>query len=367
MKNFSDAARPVCEAFCREISRGATAEYLVILMIRQISKGQIQLVYTATPSIEKFVEAIDIWSASGVNLPAKLRVPLPSKKNPSSFRFYKPALLFPEDINRLLSHQWIRSGKESSRVNAPPVGMVLDLFLQKQGVWQGIACELLELTLAGANILLKSVGHILRRDNLDWNSEEYLKGWSEFVNSAKSAKDKRYPDYAFAQTISLIGSLLYAMNSKVENYVHESAFLVGKLLAMMDELHKCYCIVAREGDLPPTLIGNGLLGRAADSPARAIEELCDRGRIYLGWAKTAAAGEKASEKVKIAVNSARKLLRIAAPLCEQLHDDSDLDKTLEPVEKAHLFLGYLSPVLGGDEGKSDEPTDADQDASQANI
>jgi hypothetical protein len=40
--------------------------------------------------------------------------------------------------------------------------------------------------------------------------------------------------------------------------------------------------------------------------------------------------------------------------------DALLEKELTPVQKAHLFLGYLSPVLGADEKSEtengDEPT-----------
>lgn len=138
------------------------------------------------------------------------------------------------------------------------------------------------------------------------------------------------------------------MNSTVQNYTNESAYLVGKLLAMMDELHKCYCVVVRD-DIPNALIGNGLLRRAGDSPALAFSDLLDRSPLYLGWAKTATVTEKMSEQKKIAVHSARKVLRLAQPLVDQLRDGQLLEKELSTIGKAHLFLGYLSPVLGTDE------------------
>ncbi len=104
-------------------------------------------------------------------------------------------------------------------------------------------------------------------------------------------------------------------------------------------------MVVRDGDIPNSLIGNGLLGRAAESPALALEELAERSRIYIGWAKSVGGVD---EKKKIAVNSARKILRLAQPLAERLHAEQLLEKELSAVGKAHLFLGYLSPVLGGD-------------------
>ena len=352
-KNFKEVAEPVCRAFSAAVDRQSFDPYLTILLIRQISPGQIQLAYSGAPTLKYFVNAVQDWIASGSNLPPRLLVPLPSQKSPTGFNWLRPALLFPEQIARLLSHQWIRGGAESARVEAPSVGMVLDLFLRKPEVWRGVAEQLLDITLTRTNALLVNAGHVLHKDK-----RHTLALWRKFVDSAKSTRDHRSPDYALAQSLSLIGSLLFAMNSKANTYMNESPYLVGKLLAMMDELHKRYCEVVRDGDIPNALIGNGLLGRASESPARALEELSERSRIYIGWARSATVDPKKPDGIKIAVHSARKLLRLAQPLCETLHADESLEKELTPVQKAHLFLGYLSPVLG----KDDKPEADDGDA-----
>lgn len=346
IKKFGDLATPVCKAFREKINTESIKPYLILLLIRQISPGQIQLAYSSNLSIPHFVEAIEDWSASADNLPARLTIPLPSKKSPTGFGWFKPNLLFPEDISRLLSHQWIRDGTESTRLNGPPVGMVLDFFLRKPGTWKQLASQLLDLTLSRCGVLLVQAGNRLHRDD-----PAQLKFWRDFVNHSKGGSD---PRYHYAQTLSLIGSLLFAMNSKVEDYTNESAYLVGKFLAMADRLHLCYCKVVRDNDVPNALIGNGLLGRAAESPARALEELLDRMRIYIGWAKSADISKAASEDQKIAIHSARKILRLAEPLAERLHYESSLDKELAAVSKAHLFLGYLSPVFEKEENNSSD-------------
>lgn len=366
-KSFKDAAEPVCRALSAAVGRESFRPYLTILLIRQMSPGQVQLAYANTPSLEHFVNAVQEWIASGNNLPPALRVPLPSKKAANGLSWSRPALLFPEQISRLLSHQWIRAGNESARVEAPPIGTVLDLFLRKTGVWQGVAEQLLDVILARAHTLLVHAGHVLHKDD-----RHSLSRWREFATAAKSGRDPRHPDYALAQTLSLIGSLLFTMDSHVKTYMNESPYLVGKLLAMMDELHKRYCEVVRDGDIPSSLIGNGLLGRVADSPAHALAELSERSRIYIGWARSATIDQKTSDERRIAIHSARKLLRLAQPLCELLHGDDSLNGELTSVQKAHLFLGYLSPVLGGEaqspndsvsENVSSAPDNPDQKAS----
>ena len=361
IKTFQDQARPIIEALSKIVPSNQIPDYIIVLLIRQISSGQIQLAYSASPSRTEFVGAVSAWSESANNLPSNLCVPLVPrakadqvleksvalKKTNKTVRWVKPKLLFPEEISRLLSRQWIRSGAETSSVEAPSVGQVLDLFLRKSGVWQDIAKNLLEVTLTRTSVLLTHAGHVLHRDD-----PITLVKWSEF-----SLKSKAWPDYAISQTLSLIGSLLYAMNSNVKNYVEESAYQVGRLLAMMDELHKCYCIAVRDGDVPNSLIGNGLMGRAADSPAQALAELSERSRIYMGWAKSVGITDSSekSKKKNIAIYSARKVLRLAAPLCEQLYAAGSLDAEMSTVQKAHLFLGYLSPVLGQEDEKEKPP------------
>ena len=373
-KDFQDQARPVIEALSKIVQSSQIPDYIIILLIRQISSGQIQLAYSANPGRTEFVRAIDAWSESADNLPPNLRVPLimrakadqvlekskTQKQTNKAIRWVKPKLLFPEEICRLLAYQWIRSGAETSTVEAPSVGQILDLFLRKPGVWQEVAANLLEVTLTRTSVLLTHAGHVLHRD--DTTS---LAKWCEFSLKSKAWP---WPDYALSQTLSLIGSLLYAMNSNVNNYVEESAYQTGRLLAMMDELHKCYSIAVRDGDIPNSLIGNGLLGRAADSPAQALAELSERSRIYMGWAKsvdTTDFSEKAKKK-NIAIYSARKVLRLAAPLCEQLHAAGSLDVEMSVVQKAHLFLGYLAPVLGQEDGKEKQSV-ATTDANVATV
>ena len=52
-------------------------------------------------------------------------------------------------------------------------------------------------------------------------------------------------------------------------------YLVGRLLALADTLHREYCIHVRggEGSIPPQLIGNALMPVAAISPEAAVERL----------------------------------------------------------------------------------------------
>lgn len=351
---FTQVAETFVNALTSVVSQfDLERKYIRLLVLRAISPGQVQLAYSATPTCGHFTAAVQHWAASEKNLPPRLTVPLPSKKAESGFGWFAPNLLFPDDAIHVFSHQWMRGGTESSRLQTPPVSAILDVFLQREGVWQDTARQLLETLLPRVEPLLIGAGNILHR--IDSQSPG---AWRDFAPKTETGQpDKRKPDprYYLAKSLSLIGTLLHSLNSTPNHYMKETAYLVGKLLAAMDELHKCYCISERKGDIPPTLIGNGLLGRAADSPEMAFDELCERSRIYLGWARSVQLSGKETEAVKIAVNSARKLLRIVEPMAVELHQSSKLNQPMSAEGKAHLFLGYLSPVLGGKK-ESDEAT-----------
>ena len=356
LQAFSQVAETFINALVSVVPKSdLEREYIRLLVLRAISPGQVQLAYSATPTCRHFAAAVQHWVASEKNLPPRLTVPLPSKKAESGLGWFAPNLLFPDDAIHVFSHQWMRGGTESSRLQTPPVSAILDVFLQREGVWQDTARQLLETLLPRVEPLLIGAGNILHR--LDRQNPS---AWRDFAPKTESGQpDKRKPDprYYLAKSLSLIGTLLHALNSTPNHYMKETAYLVGKLLAAMDELHKCYCISERNGDIPPTLIGNGLLGRAADAPEMALDELCERSRIYLGWARAVQLSGKETEAVKIAVNSARKLLRIVEPMAAELHQ-SDLKKPMSAEGKAHLFLGYLSPVLGAKKESDETATES---------
>lgn len=346
------AFRQVAEAYIRSLEKNVDeedlkSEIVTLLLLRQISPGQVQLVYSATPSRERLIRCVQEWLRAGSNLPPTLRVPLPSKKAESGTGDFRPVPLYPEQAIRTFSHQWMRSGLESTRVQSPPVGRIFDVFLMKEGVFQDTALELLEELLPRIEPLLVRAGNELHR--IDPGDPKQRAGF--LVEAPSTSPD---PRYQLAHSLSLIGTLLHYLNPKSKDLMTGTAFTLGKLLAVMDHLHKCYCQVVRDGDIPPTLIGNGLLGRAADSPNDALAELQERSRIYIGWARTVDAGKyqpAPSSKQEATLAAKQKaareavgLLEICHPLCEALKDNEALANPMNAADKAQLLLGYLSSV-----------------------
>ena len=136
----------------------------------------------------------------------------------------------------------------------------------------------------------------------------------------------------------------------------EAAFQIGQMLALADTLHKDYCIAMRNNSLPSSLIGNAAMPRALDNPCQALADLADRMRLYTGWAKVAQEplSEGAdTEKKRIAVREARKILRRYQSLTARLHE-LGLPENCDDLMRAHLLLGYLASPKALDIEESEE-------------
>ena len=68
----------------------------------------------------------------------------------------------------------------------------------------------------------------------------------------------------------LLGLLLYKCNITKEDYMQDTAYLIGQVLKVSDALHTLYCEVKRNGDIPPQLAGNSVFVTASETPAKAL-------------------------------------------------------------------------------------------------
>ncbi len=368
VRQFETLGKDAIERLEKVSSSEAVRDYIRILCIRKVDDmGKIQLAYHATPSTQQFKEAIKRWEASGDFLPEQFRVPFPSSKSPTGLtRPLRPNLLFPEEIPRLLARKWIRDGTDSRPLESPSVGDIFDLFLMQNPDEHSLATQLLDITLERCGVLLSNAGQALRKGRDIWKNH-CPKTKANTLDTRKTD-----PRYEYPKALSLTGTLLHIMNSNPDDPKNAAAFKVGRLLAMADELHKQYSIAVRSKsknengktkiDMPTTLIGNGLLSRAGDDPASAIADLLDRGRIYIGWAKTQTGRSKSNNPLDIAINSARKVARLYQPLADELNT-LGIPRELDTESRAHLFLGYLAPVLGQNGAKSDGEDQSNENQS----
>jgi hypothetical protein len=369
---YQQVTEPVCLAFEEKLKHLPQAK-ISILLIRQISPGQIQLAYGSRISIRHFLNAVRRWQATEGNLPASLKIPVPFK-GADGLRSLAPSLLFPEEIGTLLTHQWVRDGSQSARLNAPPVGTILDLFLHRlePSMEKSSVRNLLESLLLRSQALLIHGGVLLRQDPT--GSAGVMQ---KFTAPKGNSND---PKWALLRTVSLIGTFLSLLDSPATTYMKEPAYLTGYLLACADELHIQYHNANSGGKLPSSLMGNALLGRASESPASALAELMERSRIYLNWAKTAdmphvdetlkadktAEGRKKKQLLYAGSNAKRAVEQMEeiAPNLLAFYSSADAPTEFDVAQKAQLFLGYLTPIPRP--SKSDPDSKPDLNSSEPN-
>ena len=127
--------------------------------------------------------------------------------------------------------------------------------------------------------------------------------------------------------------------------MQESAFLFGRFLSLADLLHLQYCVVRRDNDVPPQLLGNQHYAMAGLNPAGALALLGDRLRVYKAWADTDRSGRAALAKWATA-----RMGEMAEELAVNLPRKAMTDR-----EKAEMLLGYVM------RDKKTETVDVDQE------
>jgi hypothetical protein len=342
-KQFEVDSKIVCDAL-KSITRDRPSSKLRLFALRQVSPGQVQVVLSRTLDPMQIITGAKFWNDGAKNLPP-ITVPLPKEKNKAP-EDGCPVALYPNQVVRLLSRQWIREGAKKNKqepfapVTGPTLGSVIDLLIREPGKYESIARDLLRRTLIQVGPLLKGLVGAMRKGKKE-HDEQY-------------PAQKQYPEknrYQALNACSTIGLALYALNSRKEDYMQNSAFAVGKMLALADDIHRSYCVVVRNDSIPPSLLGNSLLSTALENPSRAVAALGDRLKVYIGWAKTAKepqSSDKDLEKKQIAIRTARNRLVQYGLLAESIADQG-LPTKMDNEAKAHLMLGYLASTKDNNE------------------
>ena len=329
-KQFEVDSEIVCDALSA-IARELPSSILRVLLLRQVSPGQVQVVFSRALDLLRIVEGARLWNMGAVNLPP-IFVPLPIEKGKAPEEGC-PKSPYPDQIVRLLSRQWIREGAKKDKqepfmpVTGPSLGSVINLLIRDPSKYESVVYDLLRRSLIQVGPLLGGLAGAIRTNEKKRTDQYTLEN-----------------RYQALTTCSTIGLLLHALNSRKEDYMQNSVFAIGKMLALSDDIHRSYCEVVRDGSIPPSLLGNSLLSTAMENPTRAVAVLGDRLKIYIGWAKTAKepqGTDKDAVKKQIAIRTARKRVDQYGPIAK-LVADLGLPAKMDDVAKAHLMLGYLA-------------------------
>jgi hypothetical protein len=313
---FEAKAQTLVKALDELRGKLSTGAVLHSVVLRRISKGQVQIELTRQFPMDRITAALQEWKNAAINTPALSLMAPTGKDKPA--KLINPKTLFPGEVAEATKWIWIRGGTERQAAAGVSLSLVYDLFLG-----QG------QSSVHAANAILQRV--------LQQSTPLLLLTGDQLARFGKSVRDLSFPGrYSAITAVTLLGVALYKLERKKEFFMNETAFLLGRMLALSDTLHAQYCQAVRGGSLPPQLLGNQHYSMAADHPQRAFAVLADRLRVYKGWAQTARVEGELQAVVKIAKWAVAEMGSVAGELHGKLPD------RLKDIDKAEMMLGYLT-------------------------
>ncbi|MDR1922604.1 MAG: hypothetical protein LBS31_12820 [Candidatus Adiutrix sp.] len=305
-------------------------ENIHVFSIRKMDKARSRVVFNRNYSPKWFLQAAEEWRQGCKNLPEMdIRAfPPPNpgdsaKPLPKQMGEFKAP--FPLQVPGIINNVWKRNGKTTPGKAA----------VKRARPYQGLELLLDPVQETSfryyLNILLShSMGLI-----------QYVGGQQHqaLASSNRQANE-------IGGVLSVLGLLLCKCGYTKEEYMENTAYLIGQILKISDELHAFYCEIKRDGDVPPQLAGNSVFAAATETPVAAIAQLGIRMNPYISWAKQHRTKPDRKEDPEKGVKEpwrASRLLNLYEATAAKLH----ALLTAEPArfndfEKAQVFIGYLA-------------------------
>ncbi len=287
-------------------------------MLPALSK-RARVVFSRNLTSSGLIHAADEWQRGCLNLPPIARI--------------EPITPFPLSISKIANKVWKRNGTRAdgkSEVKLIRYYQGMELLLDKP-----MPSQILRIT---RGVTANSLGLILFVGN------NLPRGSNAIKDAIRAEIGDLFP---------LLGLLLYKSGITKEDYMQDTAYSIGQLLKISDELHALYCEIKRDGKVPQQLAGNSVFVMASETPAQAIALLCTRMIPYIAWADQYRRQNK--EKSWLAAWYKRQY----GLLMPQLHQNLTENIRFGDLEKAQLFIGYLAdlPKLANKQSTEEVCTD----------
>ncbi|MCX6179287.1 MAG: hypothetical protein NT163_07990 [Chlorobiales bacterium] len=321
---FEASAKQVCEALRGNPMISADDE-LRIFVLKSVDKARRQVLFNSVFSVSKIINGNELWLKGATNHPLfSLTIPLKKGEKAKALAPFCPS---PSAVMRFFHFQWIRNGQEKSEVHGCRLSDVFDLMFADSELSKKLCIKFLKLVLRQVHPLLIGVGGALHLGQVNRNVQYSLDKYS--IESKK----------ATLVAVSLISILLYKLGFKKEDYMNEIAFQIGRILSLVDTLHREYSKVVRD-DIPNQLLGNSMMKTALDNPQRALARLNQRLLVYKAWV------DKGGEEARLAKWAVGEMGKIARGL-----ENCDLDIRLDDIGQAKMLLGYLARYENQNKGE----------------
>src|SRR6202047_4380877 len=253
-----------------------------VAVFRKVDPANRKVVYAGTANVGELYQAAVSWTNGERNVPSWFTLPIfgKGKRNPSPTA---APHLAPLGVIRFSRQLFLRLGKQRQEVVGLPAAEALALFLdpvdKKGGPARRRVGRVLRLVVSRRAALVSGTAHTIWRGSRARRAREGF-GLREAP-----------------RTVTMLGLLLHKLGRAKEEYMSETAFKLGQLLAAADVVHAGYCADVRGGSLPPSLLGNQVFKIAQSAPAKALATLSRRWKPYEGWAQKAARDRGRAERL----------------------------------------------------------------------
>lgn len=306
---FSAIASRVTQTL-RGISTGVSDNEVRIFVLAKMDKARTKVLASRRYTAEHTIKSAEQWQAGCRNIP-NIKIRQFENKTP----MWKECLVpFPAEVVWCLNTAWIRQGTYAERVHGFSINDALSLLLDEGNEVKRLSLRAIDAIVRNCASLLLAIGQ-------------------ENTCFLVFKMNKKYEKQALLLP-SILGLLLYKNGIEKGGFMNSSAYLVGRLLSLVDDLHLKYCQHVRKGSIPPQLVGNALMPTALEAPERALSMLSQRIPPYQAWAKTLSDSEQDVGLVKY-------FLKQIGEVSNQLKE-AGLSPTCLDTDKAQMLLGYLS-------------------------
>lgn len=316
-ENFEERTKKIFEAI-KGFSHDAKNDKIQTFVVSNSSQGGILMVnYSKTASVKELEEKAKEWEKGIQNLP-KLNLYRWDKQLGKSVLVEKFSV-FPMSFSKLANRCFNSSGESKKSLEHFKPFEGLKLFFANQNDKDV------------KNMFIGFFGN--------------MKGLLGRLCLQCASKERDFKAIeAGVEILPLLGIFLSKLGERKDDYMSESAFLLGKFLRRADELHRIYCTQVRDDEHPNGYCGGRALVAMQGNPQRAMASLVQRLSPYVNWARSYHGENK---------GLAHWALKNFEDVSNQLHERGIPDK-LNDVEKAEMFLGYLAFLDKKEEEKENE-------------
>jgi hypothetical protein len=335
--DFAARTQPVLEALQGKLKTNPSLK-VRLLALCSLDKGRKQISLHRQFRAQDVVRAAQAWKAGAANAP------------PVSIWFYDKqakATVWkthfvpnPLDVSSVVNRVWSsnpKAGFSCSFQRAVTAADAYDVFFADGP----LSAEKTRLCLS---LLLNRMSAVLARLGAVKNCGD----WREWASLSDPVR------WQCAKAVSLQGIFLDQLGHTKDNFMKDTIYQIGRLLALADSLHFHYCKWVRtpeekrkqnKVEAPSELLGNSVFNYALDNPTGALARLAERIKPYKAWADTFD-GEEAG-----LVHWFVRQMGESEKLCAL----DMLPKRMTDADKAKLLLGYLADYAKK-ESQSNQPT-----------